>query len=354
MSQYIEKVKDMLKEKNADAVILKSKTMKKYLNTLTGSGCQLVITKNQSYIFLDGRYLEEAKEKEKNLQIHLVNTDIINEISDLLHSLHCSSIALEEDVTSVGTYQKYVNNNFVVQLWDKELSMLRIIKEQEEIQKIQFAVDITDEIFECVKEQIYVGMTEYEISALLQYYAIAKGAAQMSFDTIVSSGPRTALPHGRPTNRKIGRHEPIMIDFGVQINNYQSDMTRMLFIGAPHEKIIDIYNAVYKAQTTALSKIRSGMKGKEVDHIARDIIDRYGYGQFFGHGLGHGIGIGDGSEYPYLNPTSETILKENMLMSCEPGVYVPGIGGVRIEDDVLIKNGKGVALNRTSKELCIL
>ena len=354
MAKYIEKVQQMLQKQGADAVILQSKTMKKYIHTLTGSGCKILITKDKGYIFLDGRYLEEAREKEKDLEIWLVKNDMHTEIIRFLDVLHCSTIALEDSTTSVRTYQKYINNNLKVQRWDEELEMLRIIKEEEEIEKIQYAVDVADDVFACVKSQIHAGMSEYEISALLQYHAISKGATQMSFDTIVSSGPRTAFPHGRPTDRRIKRNEPIMIDFGVQMNNYQSDITRMLFIGAPTQAILEIYETVYEAQTTALSKIRSGMRGKDVDVIARSIIENRGYGEFFGHGLGHGIGIGDGSELPYLNPSSNTVLQENMLMSCEPGVYVPGVGGVRIEDDVLIKNGIGIALNHTSKELCIL
>lgn len=354
MAKYLDKVLKMMEEKNVDAVVIKSKTMKKYLHTLTGSGCQLVIMRDGTYIVLDGRYLEEAREKEHDLNIHLIKNDMISDIIDILRSHHCHKVALEDMSTSVKVYQKYMDAGFDIVLWDDELGMLRICKEKEEIEKIQLAVDMADEIFDRVKNSIKLGMSEYEISALLQYHAISMGAQQMSFDTIVTTGPRTALPHGRPTDRKVQAHEPIMIDFGVQLNNYQSDITRMLFVGAPTEKMMDIYNTVYEAQTTALASIRAGMTGKEVDEVAREIITRRGYGDYFGHGLGHGIGIGDGCEFPMLNQKSSTILTENMLMSCEPGVYVPGIGGVRIEDDVLIKNGVGVALNHTSKELCIL
>ena len=354
MANYIDKVQNMLENSQNDAVVLKSATMKKYLNTLTGSGCQIVITKDKGYLFLDGRYLEEAKEREHDLEIHLIQENAISDISKTLKACGCRKLALEDASTSVKMYQAYAQEGFELSLWSDELGLLRIRKEEEEIQKIQLAVDMADEILVKVKDKIHIGMSENEISALLHYYAISMGAQKMSFDTIVSSGPRTALPHGRPTNRKISAHEPIMMDFGVQLNNYQSDITRMVFIGKPSDKMLDIYNTIYEAQTTALASIREGMTGQAVDAVARDIITKRGYGEYFGHGLGHGIGIGDGCEFPMLNQSSTTILKENMLMSCEPGVYVPGVGGVRIEDDVLIKNGVGVALNKTSKELCIL
>lgn len=353
MAKYIEKIQTFLKKQNVDALLLKSKTMKKYLDTLSGSGCQILITIDDGYLLLDGRYLEEARQKEKDLKI--ICTDAIAQnVCDIMHERKYRHLALENDQTSVKQYQYYQSEIENVVLFDEEIGMLRIIKEAEEIKRIQTAVDITDDIFAKVKSHIKLGMSEYEISALLQYYSICAGAQQMSFDTIVTSGTRTALPHGRPTDKKIQAHEPIMIDFGIQYNNYQSDITRMLFVGAPTEKMLDIYNTVLKAQTSALDSIEAGKRACDIDRVARDIIDQAGYKEYFGHGLGHGIGIGDGNELPRLNQTSKIILQEHMLMSCEPGVYVPGIGGVRIEDDVLIQDGKGIALNKTSKELCIL
>ena len=229
-----------------------------------------------------------------------------------------------------------------------------IRKEDEEIEAMKKSIAITDEIYQKVIEHIHVGMSEYEISALVQYYSIASGAQQMSFDTIVATGERTALPHGRPTSRKVKAHEPIMIDFGIQYQNYQSDMTRMCFIGEPDPKIKEIYDVVLKAQLAGLSAIKAGAKGKDVDKAARDVIEAAGYGEYFNHGLGHGLGIGEDGEGPTLNSKSETVLQEHMMMSCEPGVYVPGVGGVRIEDDVVIIDGVGVPLNKTTKDYIIL
>ena len=359
MAKRVDKIREFLNDKNIDALLIQSKTMKKWMSTMLGSGCNVLITRQHGYLVLDGRYITEAKEKEFDLEIilhnpHTSGKSYYSTVEKLLKQNDCHSLGVEASEVMVKDYHNLQEMGIDIHLLDDDITNLRIIKDASEIETMKKTVALTDDIYAKVLQHIKIGMTEYEISALLQYYAISKGATQMSFDTIVSSGPRTAFPHARPTERQIKRNEPIMIDFGVQIHNYQSDITRMLFIGAPSQKLLDIYETVYEAQTTALSKIRVGMKGKEVDMVARNIIKNRGYGDFFGHGLGHGIGIGDGSELPYLNPSSKIVLQENMLMSCEPGVYVPGVGGVRIEDDVLIKNGRGIALNHTPKELCIL
>lgn len=176
----------------------------------------------------------------------------------------------------------------------------------------------------------------------------------MSFDTIVSSGERTALPHGRPTGRRVKAHEPIMIDFGIQYDNYQSDMTRVCFIGEPEERYKKIYDVVLEAQLAGLKAIKEGALASDCDQAARQVIVDAGYGEYFDHGLGHGIGVTDSNEGPILNSKSQTVLKEGMMMSCEPGIYIPGVGGIRIEDDVLIENGVGVPLNKTTKDYIIL
>ena len=234
-------------------------------------------------------------------------------------------------------YQEIEKLGIEVLLLDQEIAHLRIVKEDEEIEAMKKSIAITDEIYQKVIEHIHVGMSEYEISALVQYYSIASGAQQMSFDTIVATGERTALPHGRPTSRKVKAHEPIMIDFGIQYQNYQSDMTRMCFIGEPDPKIKEIYDVVLKAQLAGLGAIKAGAKGKDVDKAARDVIETAGYGEYFNHGLGHGLGIGEDGEGPTLNSKSETVLQEHMMMSCEPGVYVPGKYGIRTENMLICK-----------------
>lgn len=280
--------------------------------------------------------------------------DYLSIIKALLIKDEAKLLGIESSQTNVSEYNKLKNIGISLKLLDEEISMIRIIKDDEEIAIMKEAIAITDDIFAEVIKKICVVMSENDISALLQYYAIKAGATQMSFDTVVCSGERSALPHGRPTHRQVQAHEPIMIDFGIQYKGYQSDMTRVVFIGKPETKILEIYNIVLKAQLAGIKAIREGAIACDVDKATRDVIKKHGYGDYFVHGLGHGLGIGDGSEYPLINEKSQMILENNMMMSCEPGIYIPNIGGIRIEDDIIIINGQGVPLNKSSKELIIL
>lgn len=359
MAKHIAKIQDYLKQQHIDAILLKSKTMKKYIATMTGSGCQILITKTKGYLILDGRYETEARVNEHDLIIvvhnpHVDGKSYLQKVEELLQQHHCVSLAVESSQMLIKEYRQVEQLGVDIRLLDEEIAWMRIQKEPEEIAIMKEAIAITDKIYANVVKQLHVGMSEYEISALLHYYAIRAGASQMAFETIVGSGERSALPHGRPTDRRIKAHEPILIDFGIQYKNYQSDMTRVVFIGEPTPEIAHIYNIVLEAQLAGIAAMKTGVIASNVDKAARDVIERYGYGEYFNHGLGHGLGIGDGEEYPILNQKGTVVLDEHMMMSCEPGIYLPGVGGIRIEDDVVIINGVGVPLNKTTKDIVIL
>ena len=359
MAKRIDIVQSFLKEKNIDALLLKSKTMKKWMSTMLGSGCKVLITKTKGYLILDGRYITEARQTEFDLEIvlhnpHITGRNYLAAVEKILKEENCHTLGVEANEVLVNEYEQMKQLGVDICLLDEDIMNLRIIKDASEIEAMRKTIALTDEIYSKVIQHIKVGMTEYEISALVQYYSIAAGAQQMSFDTVVSSGERTALPHGRPSGRKVKAHEPIMIDFGIQFNNYQSDMTRVCFIGEPDEKYKKIYDVVLKAQLTGLKAIKEGALASDCDKAARTVIEEAGYGEYFDHGLGHGIGVTDSGEGPILNSKSNTILKNGMMMSCEPGVYIPGVGGIRIEDDVLIENGVGIPLNKTTKNYIIL
>lgn len=359
MAKRIDKVQAFLKEKNIDALLLKSKTMKKWMSTMLGSGCKVLITKSKGYLILDGRYITEAKEKECDLEIilhnlHTTGKNYLTTVERILKEEHCQTLGVEVSEILINEYKQMQELGIDICLLDNDIMNLRIIKDDEEIEAMKKTIALTDEVYAKVLNHIKVGMTEYEISALVQYYAMAAGAQQMSFDTIVSSGERTALPHGRPSSRRVKAHEPIMIDFGIQFENYQSDMTRVCFIGEPAEEYKKIYDLVLKAQLVGLAAIKEGARASDCDRAARQVIEEAGYGEYFDHGLGHGIGVTDSGEGPILNSKSSTILKNGMMMSCEPGVYIPGLGGIRIEDDVLIQDGVGIPLNQTTKDYIIL
>lgn len=353
MKDRREKFRKILLEKNKDGILIKGKENKKYIGALTGSGVKVLITKDDIYQIMDGRYTNEAKENTKgfNIVTHSQDKNYIEVVKEILGDK--KELCIESSNTLAKEYLKLKKEGFNIDLLEDELEFERRCKDEKEIDLVKKACEITDKVFEeCLKE-IKVGMKEIELSALIQYLSLKNGASSMAFDTIVASGYRGAMPHGRPTEKEFKKGEFITIDFGVVYKGYQSDMTRTICIGEPSEELRKIYNIVLEAQEKGVQFIKKGVKGKEVDNYVRKIIEDYGYREYFTHGLGHGIGIG-GGEFPLLNKRSETILEEGMIMSCEPGIYIPSLGGVRIEDDVAIINGVGVPLNKTTKKLIIL
>lgn len=354
MNSRIDKVREIIAEKNLDALLIKGKTNKLYIGALTGSGVYVLVTKNDAYQILDGRYIDEADKKTTGFINRVVpQGSYIPTIIELIKELKIKNVGIENQAMTIKEYLTLNEAELKITLLTNELGKIRAIKSKEEIELMKKACEITDEIFIEVISEIKEGMTELEVSALLQYLALKKGATGMAFDPIVASGERGAMPHGRPTTKKLKRNEAITIDFGIVYEGYQSDMTRTISIGTPPEVIQEIYAAVLKAQKLAIEGIKEGVCARDVDKIARDSIIESGFGDYFTHGLGHGMGLGDG-EVPTLNSRSEDILTEGMVMSCEPGIYIPNIGGVRIEDDIVIENGIGVSLNKTSKEWIIL
>ncbi|SHK44746.1 Xaa-Pro aminopeptidase [Clostridium cavendishii DSM 21758] len=355
MNKRIKKIQKLLVDKNVDCILIKSKSNKKYINALTGSGVNVLVTRNKAFQIMDGRYVNEAKESNTEFEILVYSQggDYISKISELMNAEGYNKLAIEGNQILVKDYLKMEKVGLKLVLFTDELDELRKIKDFDEINLVRKACEITDYIFDEAIKEIKVGMKEYELSAYIQYLAIKNGASQMAFDTIVASGVRGAMPHGRPTSKAFMNNEAITIDFGITYEGYQSDMTRTIFIGEPRKEIRKIYDVVKEAQMLGISTIKKGSIANEVDKAVREYIYKQGYGEYFTHGLGHGIGMGDG-EFPILNPKSTTLLEDGMIMSCEPGIYIPGIGGVRIEDDVLIENGIGVPLNKTSKEYIIL
>lgn len=354
MNNRVKKIIDLIEKRGVDALLIKGKNNKRYIGALTGSGVYILITKEQKYQILDGRYIDEADKKTSGFIKRVVSQgSYIPNIIELLGELNIKNIAIESQAISIQEYILLDNEGFNITLITNELGKVRAVKSKEEINLIKKACEITDEVFSEVISEIKEGMTELDVSALLQYYALKKGASGMSFEPIVVSGERGAMPHGRPTTKKLKKNEAITIDFGVVYQGYQSDMTRTISIGKPPKIIQEIYDVVLKAQLSAIESIKEGTKASDIDKVARKIIEDNGFGDYFNHGLGHGIGLGDG-EVPTLNSRSDDILTEGMVMSCEPGIYIPDVGGVRIEDDIVIIDGKGVSLNKTSKDFIIL
>lgn len=353
MNIRINKVRELLSKKNLDAILITSKANKQYIGALTGSGVKVLLTANANYQIMDGRYINEAEKMSNHFQniVYDQGSNYMNEVLNICGS-NCK-LGIEGSKVTATEYLQLKKQGFYVELLANELEYIRRLKDKNEIALIKEACQITDDIFELALSKIHVGMTESELAAIITYFALSKGASAMAFDMIIASGIRSALPHGRPTSKTFQNHEFITIDFGIIYNGYQSDMTRTICLGEPTDQMREIYNVVKDAQQAGIAFIKNGVRGKDVDKYVRDIISQAGYGDYFTHGLGHGIGIG-GGEYPLLNKQSDMILENGMIMSCEPGIYLPNLGGVRIEDDVLISNDQGIELNKTSKELIII
>lgn len=354
MREEIVRLQALLSQENVDAILLQDKVQKAYFGTMTGSGCTVFITKTEAFLIVDGRYFLQAKKNEQDLEIILwdeekEHMDRYAWIEKYCRRNRIQTMAIEDSI-AVNRYiqlQKFVN----VVFFQEQLLRLRCIKRKNEIKKIRKACQITDEVFDAVIRTIRCGMTDFEISGRLYYEAMRRGAEKASFDPIIGLGQTSAFPHHRPDGSIVKKNEIILIDFGFQFEGFQSDMTRVCAIGTPSDKILELYEIVYRANRAGLSAMRAGNLCKNVDKAARDVIVQAGYGKFFTHGLGHGIGRDNSTELPKVNSSSEMRLEEGMTMSCEPGIYLEDVGGIRIEDVVLIENGVGIALSRTAREI---
>ena len=237
--------------------------------------------------------------------------------------------------------------------FDSQIDWIRSIKDSDEIERIQQAVLLGDKVFEHIIKFIKPGIKETEVAAELEYTMKKLGAKGPSFESIIAAGHRSAMCHGTATDNIIKNGDTVVLDFGVIYRNYCSDMTRTIFIGDPKKELARIYDIVKKAQQAALDGIKSGMSGYDADKIARDIIAENGYEEAFGHSLGHGVGL-EIHEEPRLSEKSEDILKDGMVFSVEPGIYVEGLGGVRIEDMVVLVDGKIRNFTTSPKEMIII
>jgi Xaa-Pro aminopeptidase len=233
------------------------------------------------------------------------------------------------------------------------VEQLRMIKDEAELAVMRDAAALADETFRHIAGFIRPGLRESEIALEMEIFMRAKGATSTSFETIVASGERSALPHGVASERIVSKDEFVKLDFGAYYKGYCSDLTRTLVVGKPTGKHREIYDIVLEAQLTALAGIKPGMTGSEADALARDVIARHGYGDRFGHGTGHGLGM-EIHEAPRLSKTGDIVLQPGMTVTVEPGIYIPGFGGVRIEDDIVITENGNALLTSSPKELLVL
>ncbi len=350
MSIHLEKLRLFLQEKQLDGVIISKSANVRYFSGFTGTAGILICTQDKGLLITDSRYIEQAKKQAVDFEIIKQGKNIINSISDEIQSLTILRLGFESDFLTWDLHTEIAEKLINQELVPIKLDSLRMIKNDTELAYIKAAVDIADQAFEYILDYLRPGVSEFDIAAELEYKMRKLGAQKPAFDTIVASGARSALPHGIAAAKRIESGDIVTMDFGAVYEGYHSDITRSVVIGQATSKQREVYEIVLAAQLAALDSLNPGRTGAEIDAIARDQITLAGYGEFFGHGLGHGLGLSIHEE-PRLSPSGCVVLQPGMVVTVEPGIYLPDWGGVRIEDTVVISAYGCQVLTSSDKQL---
>ena len=351
----IDKFLSLLGEE-ADGLLLTSRYSRHYGAEFDIAEGVAVVTKAGCRYFTDSRYIESAENNIKGFQV--VEMSRANPFAKLLNEaiadFGVTTLGYEEDYLTVAEYMDYKEKlNAQLVPMNQKIHRFRAVKEDWELARMRKAQDITDKAFSEVLGRIKAGMTEKELQAELIYCLYKNGGEGLAFDPIVVSGPNTSLPHGVAGDRVICQGDFVTMDFGAMYQGYCADMTRTVAVGYATEEMEKVYNTVLQAQLAGIAATKAGVLGREVDAAARQVIADAGYGQYFGHGYGHSLGM-EVHESPNCNPGGETVMQENVLTSAEPGIYLPGKFGVRIEDVLIFKEGGSENLTHSPKKLLIV
>ena len=341
-SSRIEKLRRKLEERGIEALLISGAESRLYLSGFKGSAGFLLITQDKALIAVDPRYTEQAKREAPHFELFPFRGKISAWFRQFIENLHLKKLGFEAEFLSFAEYeeiQKSIQELPVEERPSLEpvrgiVLELRAVKDEEEVEKIRRALALARRALDLASELIKPGRTEREIAWELEKFLREEGSEPLPFPIIVASGPNAALPHASPTFKAIREGEPVVVDLGARIEGYCSDLTRTFIMGRNPE-FEEILNIVKRAQIAALEGMRAGMKGREVDALARRVIEEAGFGEHFGHGLGHGVGLAV-HEKPVLSRESEDILLPGMIFTIEPGIYIPGKGGARVEDMVLL------------------
>ena len=344
-----QKAVNLLAELDLDALVFCQPANIRYLCGFRGSDGVLIVTSDQLVFLTDSRYTTQAHEEVSADCIKEYKTKAEGVIAQLLTSA-VIRIGFEADLpfSLVDAFQKKGDESWYWFPFTDELQGLRLHKSADEINKIANAADLNVDALAEVEALIKPGIRENEIALALEFALRKLGAEEKAFDIIVASGLRGAMPHGVASNKILSEGELVTIDFGCRLSGYHSDETVTLALGKVSDKLRTIYDTVLEAHDRALAAVAPGVALNELDRIARDHINACGFGDYFGHGLGHGVGL-EVHEAPVVSPRSKTIAEEGMVFTIEPGIYVPGVGGVRIEDMVLVTAAGCQALTKIPK-----
>ena len=336
----LEKVRQIMKDQDLPALLITQDNNRRYLSGFTGDAGFLVITPQQAILSTDSRFWEQAAGQTSGYQIYRAKGRVREMMAGAFEAAgNPKRIGFEIDQVTVSTFDM-MQSAFTNVDWIKTSGLIekvRVVKDADELASIQKAIDLAEEGFLHLMKHIRVGMTELEAAWILEVYLREHGSEGLGFDSIIASGPNGAMAHHEPGSRVIQSGEPIIIDWGARVDGYRSDNTRTIALGDGDAKYHEIYNIVKQAEEIAIAKIKGGMTGKEADTLSRDIIVAAGYGDNFGHSLGHGVGLAIHEE-PRLSQLSDDALPSGAVVTIEPAIYIPGWGGIRLEDMVLLED----------------
>jgi len=353
------KLRSLVRQAEADALLVTNFKNVTYLTGFTGDDSYLFATLDDEVLVTDPRYTTQLEEEcpGLNLEIREPGVTMLQGVTAVAKRASVERLGLEGSSATLSFQQTLVKElpSQKLVVTENLVERLRLIKDKDEIDATRVACQQARRAYDVVRAGLTPDMTELDVAAELEYRARRFGAKSLSFPAIVAVGPRSALPHARPTSQRIGADDFTLIDWGVNSGLYMSDLTRIVVTGRISPKLRKIYGVVLKAQLAAIDAIRPGLTGEQVDRVARRIITRAGFGKAFGHGLGHGTGL-EIHEAPRLAVGQKTKLEPGMIVTVEPGIYVPGWGGVRIEDDVLVTRTGHEVLSDVPKQLedCLL
>lgn len=341
----LNKLFELVNRLNVEGIIVTSYPNIFYFSKFTSEDCILYVNKSDAYLITDSRYTLQAKKQAKGYKVIIREGMYALELKKLING---GRVLFEENISysRYSSFSNAINASFI----PTNIDYLRMIKDQEEIKAIKKATNIASKCYKHILNFVKPGMKEKTISNEMIRYMKELGASKESFDFIVASGKRGALPHGVASEKKIKEGEFVTLDYGCVYKGYCSDITRSFMVGEASNEMKKIYNIVKKAQELAVKSVKSGVRASEVDKVARDYITSKGYGKYFSHSTGHGVGI-EVHDPIAISKNSDLVLEENMVITIEPGIYIPSLGGIRIEDDVLVTKSGCEILTKATKKL---
>ncbi|MCX6344269.1 MAG: aminopeptidase P family protein [Armatimonadetes bacterium] len=355
--ERLSKLRNIMVEKGLGALLVTDLANVFYLSGFTGSTAALVVTADDAFIMVDSRYAIQAREECKDVTVKdFAIKTAAAAAAELINELRPKSIGYEARNLTMAAYKevhKIINYAITRRSTDGIVEKLRMVKDSHEIGLIRKACEITDAAFASILKVIKPGMSEKEVALELEYTLQKMGSMGLAFGSIVATGAHSAWPHAQPGDAILETGHNLKMDFGARYGKYCADITRTVCLGKPSEKLKEVYGVVHEAQARAIEAIKPGKLGKEVDAVGRRFIASKGYGKNFGHGLGHclGIVVHDGLGF---STTSKTVLEPGMALTVEPGIYIEGWGGVRIEDDVLVTETGVEVITKAPKNLISL